>query len=163
MKWIFLVLLVTMIHMLACTQEKTNEETDIEEIESTEEDGAKIISVNALGTDGNFTFSVKVKSPDTGCDQYANWWEIITEDGQLIYRRILGHSHVDEQPFERSGGKVNITKVQIVIVRAHMNNIGYGTSSYKGSVAEGFKGEILPSDFAGDIETEEPQPGDCPF
>ena len=57
-----------------------------------------------------------VASPDTGCDQYANWWEVITEDGALIYRRILGHSHVNEQPFIRSGVGVVIDENQVVIV-----------------------------------------------
>jgi|GEM_PF-2150998 len=87
---------------------------------------ADVISVEVSGVDNNYTFSVGITSPDTGCEQYANWWEVISEDGQLIYRRILGHSHVAEQPFVRLGGKVKIDKQQVVIIRAHMNTSGYG-------------------------------------
>ena len=124
---------------------------------------AEVISVTASGTENNYSFSVGIKSPDTGCDQYANWWEIINEEGDLIYRRILGHSHVTEQPFIRSGSMVEVSSDQIVIIRAHMNNLGYGVNAYRGSVDEGFKNTTLDLDFALDIELLDPQPGDCPF
>ena len=124
---------------------------------------ATIVSVTTSGADTNYSFSVGIKSPDKGCNQYANWWEVISEDGNLIYRRILGHSHVNEQPFVRSGGSINITKDQVVFIRAHMNNSGYGTQTYKGSVANGFSSFITDQDFAKGIENNEPQPSGCAF
>lgn len=49
-----------------------------------------------------------MRSPDRDCGLYADWWEVVGEDGRLLYRRILMHSHPDEQPFTRPGGPVAI-------------------------------------------------------
>jgi len=126
--------------------------------------GATVTAVEASPqNDEGYTFTVTVQSPDTGCDQYANWWEVVSEEGDLLYRRILAHSHVDEQPFERSGGPVAIAPDQTVIVRAHMYPGGYGTQAMQGSSAQGFQATTLPEDFAVDLADVDPQPGDCAF
>ena len=127
------------------------------------EDKAHVISVQASGSAGDYRFAVEIHSPDLGCEQYADWWEVIDEDGNLLYRRILAHSHVDEQPFTRSGGPVAIEPDTVVIVRAHMNNSGYGGVSLKGSVQEGFLPIELEPDFAADLEDMEPLPTGCAF
>ncbi len=124
---------------------------------------AKIVSVSTTGNENNYNFSVGISSPDKGCNQYANWWEVITEDGTLIYRRILGHSHVNEQPFVRSGGKVNIKKDQVVIVRVHMNNSGYSVNTFKGSVNNGFTTFETVVNFANNLENQNPLPTGCAF
>ena len=62
---------------------------------------ANVMEVQATGAPNAYQFEVKVSSPDTGCDQYADWWEVLSEDGQLIHRRVLLHSHVGGQPFTR--------------------------------------------------------------
>jgi len=64
---------------------------------------AEVQSVKATGKSNSYTFAVTIKSPDIGCDRYADWWEVITPEGELLYRRVLLHSHVDEQPFTRTG------------------------------------------------------------
>ena len=108
-----------------------------------------------------------VSSPDTGCDQYANWWEVLDESGNLLYRRILFHSHVDEQPFTRSGGPVAIDADTIVLVRAHMHlpdeSYGYGGATMKGSPVSGFEQVPLPADFASKLEQTPPLPDGCAF
>lgn len=124
---------------------------------------ADITAVRANGTDGSYNFSVTIGSPDTGCEQYADWWEVLNEDGALIYRRILAHSHVDEQPFTRSGGPVDISADQIVFIRAHMNNSGYGGTIFKGSVDVGFSKTEVSDDFAKEVESQEPLPTNCAF
>lgn len=124
---------------------------------------AEVISVSVSGEEGQYTFSVGIKSPDTGCDQYADWWEVITRDGELVYRRILAHSHVAEQPFVRSGGNVSISNDQEVFVRAHMNTSGYGVSVYSGSVSGGFTAVSIDENFAGQLEMEQPLPAGCAF
>jgi hypothetical protein len=101
---------------------------------------ADVIEVAVSGSEGAYQFAVTVSSPDTGCDQYADWWEVASEGSdELLYRRILANSHVDEQPFERSGGPVVIDESTVVVVRAHMSTGGFGGASLRGSVAGGFE------------------------
>lgn len=124
---------------------------------------ADVVSVEVSGGSQAYTFSVGISSPDTGCDQYADWWEVISEEGALIYRRILAHSHVDEQPFVRSGGKISISDSQTVIIRAHMNKAGYGGQALKGSVKRGFTKVVLDKSFARQLEKQPPLPEGCDF
>lgn len=124
---------------------------------------AKILSVTVTGEVANYTFNVEVSSPDTGCDQYADWWEIIAEDGTLVYRRILAHSHVTEQPFIRSGSAINVTENQTLTIRAHMNNLGYGTQVFKGSISSGFSETTIEANYAPDLASQVPLPDGCAF
>jgi len=130
----------------------------------TKGDYADVIAVSVSGQSGDYHFSVKVKSPDTGCDKYCDWWEVLSEDGELLYRRILLHSHTDEQPFECSGGPVSADAQDTLIVRAHMNTKGYGGKAMRGTVADGFKeAKDIKADFAKDVENDKPQPSGCAF
>lgn len=156
------ILMSTLLFITSCSSdENSNPQETQAEVTATLQ--ASITSVATSGGEENYTFSVGIASPDTGCEQYADWWEVITEDGTLIYRRILAHSHVNEQPFVRSGGTVSIAANQVVIVRAHMNTSGYGTTIFKGSVLGGFSEGTLESDFANDLISQEPLPGGCAF
>jgi hypothetical protein len=124
---------------------------------------AEVGSVSVTGQPGAFNFSVEISSPDQGCDQYADWWEVITPDGELIYRRVLLHSHVDEQPFSRSGGPVPIEEQEIVLIRAHMHPGGYGNQAMQGSPGLGFEPIELSPEFAADLSEIPPLPEDCAF
>jgi hypothetical protein len=44
-----------------------------------------------------------------------------------------------------------------------MNNLGYGTQVFSGTVRVGLELDSLPVDFALDLEMEEPLPVDCDF
>ncbi len=144
----------------AMSSEGTAESADSEP--SSPEDQANVTTVTASGDAGSYTFAVTLASPDTGCDQYANWWEVLDADGNLLYRRILGHSHVDEQPFSRTGGPVAVDAEQVVFVRAHMNNGGFG-GVLTGTVAGGFSEARALPQIAASIEAAEPQPTGCAF
>jgi hypothetical protein len=127
---------------------------------------AIVQAVKVSGREEAYNFSVTLKSPDKGCEQYADWWEIISTDGKtLYYRRILGHSHVDEQPFTRSGGGVKITTKTEVIIRAHMHPIGYGSGkiAMKGSMDTGFKKMDIAEGFGKALELVAPLPDGCAF
>lgn len=125
---------------------------------------ADAIEVAVSGAAGAYQFSVTVSSPDTGCDQYADWWEVVSEDGsELLYRRILAHSHVDEQPFIRSGGPVDLGSDRIVVVRAHMNTGGYGGAALRGSVDAGFEVFQPELSFGAALGSVEPLPDGCAF
>jgi hypothetical protein len=67
---------------------------------------ADVVDVSVSGDVGSYIFAVTIASPDSGCAQYADWWEVLGADGSLLYRRVLLHSHVTEQPFVRTGGPV---------------------------------------------------------
>lgn len=131
---------------------------------STSEEEAQVIAVDITpnGT-SNYQFAVTIASPDTGCDQYANWWEVVTPEGELLYRRILAHSHVDEQPFTRSGGPVTIDADQVAIVRVHMHPDGYSTQAMEGIVGKGLAPTTLTDEFASELAEAEPQPSGCTF
>ena len=158
MKNIYLFLLFIII--ISCGS--TNETGSIQPPNQNTEKAA-VISVSVTGNENAYTFSVGVLSPDTGCNQYADWWEVISESGSLIYRRILAHSHVNEQPFVRSGGSVNIKEDLVVIIRVHMNTSGYGTRTLKGSVSGGFVAFETDQNFATDLANQQPLPSSCAF
>ena len=124
---------------------------------------ASVTEVAISGEALNYQFAVTIASPDTGCDQYADWWEVVSGTGELLYRRVLLHSHVGEQPFTRSGGPVAIQANQTVWVRVHMNNTGYSTHALRGTVADGFVVTEAPNDFAQELQQQAPLPNGCNF
>ncbi len=148
-------------YAISCNQDETT--TVSENIAIEMEDQAAVVSVTTSQIGDSYAFSVGISSPDTGCDQYANWWEIVSEEGTLIYRRILAHSHVNEQPFVRSGSAVMISATQEVIIRVHMNTTGYSTQGYKGSVVNGFSEYMISGDFANELADQAPLPDGCAF
>ena len=151
--------LLTSLLLFACDGSNTQNES----AGSNQGDLASVTAVAVTGEPGNYNFSVTVQSPDTGCDQYADWWEVIRPDGSLIYRRILAHSHVTEQPFSRSGGPVSIAPDEEIIVRTHMNNSGYAEQVLAGSVNQGLLADSLDTSFAIELETTAPVPDGCAF
>lgn len=124
---------------------------------------ADVIGVRVSGAPGAYSFNVTVKSPDTGCQQYADWWEVVSADGRLLYRRVLLHSHVDEQPFTRSGGPVPVQPETVIWIRAHMNSSGYSGAVLKGSVKAGFTKVEPPANFAAALAKQPPLPDGCDF
>ncbi|MBC8280381.1 MAG: hypothetical protein H8E48_06310 [Chloroflexi bacterium] len=126
-------------------------------------DGANVVAVSVSGNSGNYSLSVTVESPDIGCHSYADWWEVVSDDGELLTRRVLLHSHVGEQPFTRSGGPLNVQPDDTLIVRAHMSETGYGGSVMRGTVAGGFSIVDISPDFASNLENQSPLPSSCAF
>lgn len=135
---------------------------------------AHVTAVSTSGSDGAYTFSVSVESADIDCTQYADFWEVLSEDGALLYRRILEHSHTDANgttdadapgnTFTRDGGPVAIDSTRVVIVRAHMNTSGYNGRAMRGSVDAGFEvAHDIDAGFAADVEDEMPLPTGCLF
>jgi hypothetical protein len=157
---IFFIVIYFAFFLMSCSNDVT---TIRDEDTGDDKAVADIISVSVVGEPNNYTFSVGISSPDTGCDQYADWWEVLSEDGNLVYRRILAHSHVNEQPFIRSGQPVQVEANAIIYVRAHMHPGGYGGAVFKGSVEAGFEEVMVPPEFDPNIESADPQPDGCAF
>jgi len=94
----------------------------------------------------------------------TDWWEVLTPEGDLVYRRILHHSHVGEQPFTRAGGPVAVGPERTLLIRAHMHPTGYGGRVLRGTPAAGFTAwPEAPRDLAPDLDAREPQPAGCRF
>jgi hypothetical protein len=85
-------------------------------------DHADVIDVSISGVPGDYSVSVTVSSDDRGCGSYVDWWEVISEEGELLTRRVLLQAHVEEQPFTRNVGGLKVQPGERVIIRAHMND-----------------------------------------
>jgi hypothetical protein len=129
---------------------------------SRSEDHADVLRVVAQGRPGAYRLAVTIKSPDRDCNHYADWWEVVSEQGQLLHRRVLMHSHPDEQPFTRPDGPVALAADQTVVVRAHFHPTGYGGAALRGSVARGFAPwPEAPAGFAAGLAHSPPLPTEC--
>ena len=75
-----------------------------------------------------------VQHPDTGWEDYADGWDVVTPDGTVLkpdsdspFTRLLLHPHEAEQPFTRSQSGIAIpVGVTQVTVRAHDLVDGFG-------------------------------------
>lgn len=76
-------------------------------------------------------FSVTLQHEDTGWEHYANQWDVVTLDNEVIGTRVLYHPHVDEQPFTRSLSGVSVPKsISQVKIRAKDLKHGYASQEY---------------------------------
>ncbi len=150
--------------LLGCSSTKTPDSA-ASEAGAPDAPGAapRVTSVAVTGSPGAYRFDVTLSTQDTGCSHYANWWEVTTLSEQLVYRRILAHSHVDEQPFSRSGGPIDVGPKDGIVVRLHMNDTGYATAAMQGSAAAGLTPTTLDSGFGEKLKSHDPQPNGCAF
>ena len=94
-------------------------------------DDATIEAVQARASGTNWTFSVTLAHGDTGWDDYADGWRVVTEDGTELGLRVLYHPHVDEQPFTRSLSGVAIPDgTETVYIEARTNTDGWGAARF---------------------------------
>jgi len=83
-----------------------------------------VIDVKIAKSSSGYRFDVTLSHADTGWDHYAKVWEVVGPDGNVVGTRVLAHPHVNEQPFTRSLGGVEISDgVKQVTVRA-VDNLG---------------------------------------
>ena len=96
---------------------------------------ADVVQVQAVEqADGSWMIAVTVAHPDTGWDDYANGWDVVTPTGEVLkpdpdspFTRLLLHPHENEQPFTRSQSGIVIPDgVTQMRVRAHDLVDGFG-------------------------------------
>lgn len=101
---------------------------------------ADVLFVRATETkDGTWSFAVTVRHPDTGWENYADGWDVLTPDGEVMqpdgtspFTRLLTHPHVEEQPFTRSRSDIRLPAgTEHVQVRAHSLVGGFGGQEVK--------------------------------
>jgi hypothetical protein len=89
-------------------------------------DAPEVVAVNATQIGDSWRFDVTLAHPDTGWDHYADGWEVVDAQGNVLGSRPLGHPHVNEQPFTRSKSGIMIpTGMTKVFVRARDNVHGW--------------------------------------
>ncbi len=71
-------------------------------------DPAIVEDVDARPSGASWTVSVTISHADTGWDNYADGWRVELRDGTVLGTRVLHHPHVQEQPFTRSLGGVDV-------------------------------------------------------
>jgi hypothetical protein len=89
---------------------------------------ADVLSVEAQCSDDRVCrFVVTLRHADEGWKHYADRWEVLSPEGELLATRVLRHPHVEEQPFTRAlpGVKIPIS-VEKVRIRARDSVHGYG-------------------------------------
>ena len=88
---------------------------------------ADVIAVEVEALGGNkFRFDVTVEHEDDGWDHYANGWQVLTLDGEVLGTRELAHPHVEEMPFTRSKVISVPAGITTVTVRARDLVHGFG-------------------------------------
>ncbi|WP_246539984.1 hypothetical protein [sulfur-oxidizing endosymbiont of Gigantopelta aegis] len=91
------------------------------------------VDIQAQGNH-QYQFAVTLRHEDGGWDHYANRWEILDTEGNIMATRTLYHPHVNEQPFTRSLTATLPESVKTVIIRAHDSVHQYGDKDMKVSL-----------------------------
>jgi len=86
---------------------------------------ANVVDVAFDRQDGRVRFDVTLFHDDDGEDEYANWWQVETLDGEQLGRRELLHAH-STAPFTRSETIEIPDGTTCVVVRGHDQIHGYG-------------------------------------
>lgn len=77
-------------------------------------------------------FDVTLSHPDTGWEHYADGWRVLDMDGNELGTRVLYHPHVDEQPFTRSLGGIDIPPgTDAVLIQARCLIDGWSENTVK--------------------------------
>ncbi len=92
---------------------------------------ADVIDVMVRGSrEQGYRIDVTVRHADEGWEHYADRWEVLTPEGEVLATRVLYHPHVEEQPFTRSLSGVHIPEgIDEIVVRAHDSQHGDGGRS----------------------------------
>ena len=87
---------------------------------------ADVVGARVEPSGDGFAVAATIRSADTGWDRYADAWEVRSPDGEVLGTRVLAHPHVDEQPFTRSLGDVEIPGgITSIEVAARDSVVGY--------------------------------------
>jgi hypothetical protein len=89
-------------------------------------DAPEVVDVKTTQSGDSWRFDVTLAHPDTGWDHYADGWEVVDAEGNVLGRRPLAHPHVNEQPFTRSQSGIVIPEgMTEVFIRVSDNVDGW--------------------------------------
>ncbi|MEM6902291.1 MAG: hypothetical protein AAF556_03520 [Pseudomonadota bacterium] len=79
------------------------------------------------GSADQYRVTATVEHGDEGWDHYADAFDVVAPNGDVLGTRVLHHPHVTEQPFTRSLSRVTIPAgIDEVTIRAHDSVHGHG-------------------------------------
>lgn len=88
---------------------------------------ADVLDVEVIDKgDNRYTFNVTIRHEDTGWDHYADRWEILNLQEEIIAVRSLRHPHMKQESFTRSLPFVPVHQdTKEIKVRAHCSVDGF--------------------------------------
>ncbi|MFK8075091.1 MAG: hypothetical protein AB8B84_00800 [Granulosicoccus sp.] len=92
-------------------------------------------TIKHLGGD-RYRIDTTVKHDDAGWDHYADRWDVLDTDGNVLDSRVLAHPHDNEQPFTRSLTLSIPAGMTTVIIRANDSVHGLGGVEFKLAVPD---------------------------
>lgn len=96
----------------------------------------EITAATAVQNSAGWQFSVTLRHPDSGWDHYADGWQVLAPDGQVLGIRPLAHPHETEQPFTRSLGGVAVpADLGYVLIQARCLTDGWGEALFRVDLA----------------------------
>jgi hypothetical protein len=82
-------------------------------------------------------FAVGVRHADEGWHHYADRFEVLSPEGEVLATRVLQHPHVEEQPFTRELVGVKLPPgLRAVRIRAHDSLHGTGGAELEVAVPD---------------------------
>ncbi|MBV6632790.1 MAG: hypothetical protein KI792_07135 [Alphaproteobacteria bacterium] len=79
------------------------------------------------GSSNEYRVTATIEHADEGWDHYADAFDVVAPNGDVLGTRVLHHPHVTEQPFTRSLSRVAIPfGINEVTIRAHDSVHGHG-------------------------------------
>lgn len=105
----------------------------------------KILAAEFHSSEGSrWSVSVTLKHGDTGWDHYADNWRVVDSEGNVLGDRVLSHPHVDEQPFTRGLGGVEVPEgIMIVYIEAHDKVHGWTPNRLKVDLNNAAGGHLM--------------------
>lgn len=122
---------------------------------------ADVVGLTITTSADGAVFHVTIASDDVDCQTYADWWEVVRQDGTLAARRIPAGPHVEDQPWSDASAAIALDDTDRVVVRAHFTTTGYNGQVWVGSLAEGFTPARIATTFAAGLAGAEPLPTTC--
>ena len=87
-------------------------------------------SITSLG-DGRYRVDATVEHADEGWDHYANRWDVLGPDGEVLGVRELLHPHENEQPFTRSLTLEIPAGIKVITLQANDSVHGLGGKTFE--------------------------------
>lgn len=95
-------------------------------------DQPEVLNVTMKSQGNNqYQFDVTLQHSDSGWEHYADKWEILDTEGNILATRVLYHPHVNEQPFTRSLSTTLPDNQKNVVIRGHDKVHKYGAEVIK--------------------------------